>query len=123
VHELSLIASVFDVLEEKAREHGACRVTKVVLKVGLMSGAVPDLLESAFESYKKGTLAEGARLAIVVVPVRLRCPDCGGATVREEVDFACAACGSRRVEIVEGRDLVVDRIELDIDNGPPPART
>jgi len=113
VHELSLVASVFDVLEGKARELGASRVSAVVLKVGAMSGVVPDLLESAFETYKEGTLAGQARLEIVVVPVRLRCPDCGGDTVREDADFSCAACGSRRVEIVEGRELVVERIELE----------
>jgi len=113
VHELSLVASVFDILEEKAREHGAARVTKVVLKVGVMSGVVPDLLEPAFDSYKKGTLAEEARLEIVIVPVKLRCPDCGGETAREDTDFSCAACGSRRVEIVAGRDLTVETIELE----------
>ena len=113
MHELSLVASVFDILEEKAREHGAARVTKVVLKVGVMSGVVPDLLESAFDSYKKGTLAEEARLEIVRVPVKLRCPDCGGETAREDTDFSCAACGSRRVEIVAGRELVVETIELE----------
>ena len=113
MHELSLVASVFEVLEEKAREHGAARVTKVVLDVGIMSGAVPDLLESAFEAYKRGTLAAGARLEIVVVPMKVRCPDCGGETVREDADFSCAGCGSRRVEIVEGRDLVIEKIELE----------
>ena len=113
MHELSLIASVFEVLEEKAREHGAARVTRVVLKVGVMSGAVPDLVESAFETFKKGTIAEAARLEIVAVPVKLRCPECGGEAVREDTDFSCAGCGSRRVEIVEGRDLVVETIELE----------
>jgi hydrogenase nickel incorporation protein HypA/HybF len=113
VHELSLVASVFEVLEEKAREHGAARVTKVVLDVGIMSGAIPDLLESAFEAYKRGTLAAGARLEIVVVPVKVRCPDCGGEAVREDADFSCAGCGSRRVEIVEGRELVIEKIELE----------
>ena len=113
MHELSLVAAVFEVLEEQAREHGAARVTAVVLKVGAMAGVVPDLLESAFDTYKKGTLAEAARLEIVVVPVRLRCPDCGGEAVREDTDFSCACCGSRRVEIVEGRDLVVERVELE----------
>jgi hydrogenase nickel incorporation protein HypA/HybF len=113
VHELSLIASVFDVLEEEARKHGARRVTAVVLKVGVMSGVVPDLLESAFETYKKETIAATARLEIVVVPAKLRCPDCGGEAVREDTDFSCAGCGSRRIEIVEGRETVVERIELE----------
>lgn len=113
MHELSLVASVFDILEEKACEHGASRVTAVVLRVGRMSGVVPELIESAFDIYKKGTLAEGARLEIVIVPVKVRCPDCGGTNVREDADFSCDACGSRRVEIVEGRELVVERIELE----------
>jgi len=113
MHELSLVASVFEVLEEEARKHGARRVVRVVLRVGVMSGVVPELLESAFETYKIGTIAETARLEIVPVPVRLRCPDCGGEAVREDADFSCAACGSRRVEIVEGRDLVVGTIELE----------
>jgi len=113
VHELSLVASVFEVLEEEARKHGARRVLAVVVRVGVMSGVVPDLLESAFETYKRGTIAEAARLEIVSVPVKLRCPDCGGEAVREDTDFSCAACGSRRVEIVEGREIVVERIELE----------
>jgi hydrogenase nickel incorporation protein HypA/HybF len=113
VHELSLVASVFDILEEKAREHGASRITAVVLRVGRMSGVVPELLESAFDTYKKGTPAGDARLEIVIVPVKLLCPDCGGASVREDADFSCAACGSKRVEIVEGREIVVERIELE----------
>lgn len=113
MHELSLVASVFEVLEEQARAHGAVGVSRVVLRIGVMSGVVPDLLESAFEIYKKGTLAESARLEIIRVPVRVRCPDCGGESVREDADFRCAACGSRRVEIVEGRELVVETIDLE----------
>jgi hydrogenase nickel incorporation protein HypA/HybF len=113
VHELSLVASVFEVLEDEARKHDARRVTRVTLRVGAMAGIVPELLESAFETYQKGTIAETARLEIVVVPVRLRCPDCGGEAVREDTDFSCARCGSRRVEIIEGRDLVVERVELE----------
>lgn len=113
MHELSLVASAFEVLEEKAREHGARRVTRVVLSVGVMSGVVPDLLVSAFDSYKKGTIAEEARLEIAAVPVKVRCPDCGGGAVREEADFSCAACGSRLVEIVAGRELVIEKIDLE----------
>ena len=84
-----------------------------VLRIGVLSGVVPDLFASAFEMYKKGTIAESARLEIVPVPVKLRCPDCGGEAVREDTDFSCAGCGSRRVEIVEGRDLIVETIELE----------
>jgi len=113
VHELSLVASLFETLEEKAREHRAVRVTMVRLRVGRLSGAVPELLASAFETYRKGTIADGARLEIEEVPVRLRCRSCGGDRLDVEGAFACLACGGRDVELLEGRDIVVERIELE----------
>jgi hydrogenase nickel incorporation protein HypA/HybF len=116
VHELSLVASLFEVLEEKAREHGAVRITAVVLKVGVMSGVVPDLLESAFEMYKKGTLAESARLQIEVVPFSFTCRQCGGESFRDEPPTACAACGSNDVELIGGMDIVIEKIEAETDD-------
>lgn len=119
MHELSLVAGLFDTLEETAREHQARKITLVRLKVGQLAGVVPDLLESAFDTFKKGTIAGEARLEIEKVPARLRCRDCGGERLDEEGDFACLACGSRNVELLEGRELLVERIELEADDPEP----
>lgn len=117
MHELSLAAALLETLEEEAGKHGSKKVTHVRLKVGALSGVVPELLESAFEAVKKGTIADAAALEIEAVPVRLRCRDCGGERLDAEGDFACLACGGRSVEILEGRELFVERIELEVD-GP-----
>jgi len=122
VHEMSIVAGLVEVLEEKAREASATRVTAVKLRVGEMSGVVPELLTSAFEAYQKGTVAEGAVLEIEIVPVRPRCRACGGTSWREEAGFLCAACGSRDLEIVEGRDLILERLEVEVDDEPRPGR-
>ena len=122
MHEMSIVAGLFEVLEEKAKEAGAARVTSVKLRVGEMSGVVPELLSSAFEAYKKGTLADGASLAIEIVPVRPRCRSCGGTTWREEGGFVCAVCGSRDLEVVEGRELVLERLQVEVDDEPAPSR-
>jgi len=119
MHELSLVASLFDTLEETAHEHHSRKITLVRLKVGKLAGVVPDLLESAFDTYKKGTIAGDARLEIEEVPVRLRCRDCGGGRLDADGDFACLACGGRNVEILEGRELLVERIELETDDPDP----
>ena len=119
MHELSLVAGLFDTLEETAREHRARRITLVRLKVGKLAGVVPDLLVSAFDAYKKGTVAGGSTLEVVEVPVRLRCRDCGGDRLDAEGDFSCLGCGGRNVEITEGRELVVEMIELETDDPEP----
>ncbi len=115
MHELSVVAGLFELLEEQVREHHASAVTRVKLRVGEMSGIVPELLESAFEVYKKGTLAEAARLEVEIVPVRIRCGACGGETLKEE-DATCASCGARDFSIEEGRDLLVERIEIETED-------
>jgi len=116
VHELSIVAALFEILEEKAREQGALRITAVTLRVGRLSGVVPDLVVSAFDATKKGTLAEEARLEIESAPFDFRCRACGGADIREEPAVACAACGSRDIELLGGLDVIVERIEVETDD-------
>ena len=116
MHELSIVAALFEILEEKAREQGALRITAVTLRVGRLSGVVPDLVVSAFDATKKGTLAEEARLEIESAPFDFRCRACGGADIREEPAVACAACGSRDIELLGGLDVIVERIEVETDD-------
>jgi len=116
VHELSIVASLFEILEEKAREQKARRVTAVTVRVGRLSGVVPELLESAFDTYKKGTLADGARLEIEVAPFDFRCRACGGTAFREEPGPVCAVCGSKDIELVGGMDLILERLEVEVDD-------
>ena len=114
MHELSIVANLFEILEAKAVEQGAVRITAVTLRVGRLSGVVPDLLVSAFDSYKKGTLAEGARLEIETAPFDFRCRACGGTDIRDDPAVACAACGSSDVELRGGMDIIVERIEVEV---------
>ena len=119
MHELSIVASLFEILEEKAREQNAVAITAVKVRIGRLSGVVPELLESAFDMYKKGTLAEGAQLEIEVAPFDFRCRSCGGGTFRDEPDIACTACGSKDLELVGGMDIVVEKIEVEIPDSEP----
>jgi hydrogenase nickel incorporation protein HypA/HybF len=113
MHELSLIASLFDALLEQARAHNARTIVRVNLAVGVLSGVVPELLESAFDMYKKGTIAEGATLVVERRPFEVRCRACGAVETREDFVFACPACGATDLEIVHGTELVLERIEAE----------
>ena len=87
MHELSLVAELFVLLEEKAREEKASRINRISLSLGRLSGVVPELLESAFDSYKKGTLASDAELRIDVVPLKVHCRACGKETADRRAPF------------------------------------
>jgi len=114
MHELSIIAGLFDILIEKAKEQNAQKIVRVVLQVGKLAGVVPDFLESSFDIYKKGTLAADAVLEITTVPLKVRCQNCGAEIVKEDYVFSCAACGSTDLKILEGTELLLEKIELEI---------
>ncbi len=114
MHELSIVASLFETLEEKAREHRARKITTVRLKVGRLAGVVPEFLKTAFDVYKEGTIADGAVLEIEETPITVRCRACGTETARDDFVLACPACGSTDIELIEGLELLLDRIELEI---------
>ena len=73
MHELSLVGAVIDTVERHAAGR---RVTAVYLTVGHLRQVVPASLEFYFEHVARGTVCDGARLEMEVVPARLRC-GCG----------------------------------------------
>lgn len=114
MHELSLVANLFEIIERHTREQRAAKVTGVRVKVGRLSGIVPDLLETAFDTYKAGTPAAEAKLEIVIVPVKARCRTCRRIFRPEGQSFLCPHCGSSRWKMLEGTDLILDKIEIEI---------
>jgi len=115
MHELSIITSLFETLESQARDHGAARITAVQLKVGPLSGVVPELLREAFDMFKQGTVADGAALTIIQPPVRVRCRSCGAETEPQGLVFKCGECGSTDLSLAAGTDLYLEKIELETD--------
>lgn len=111
MHEFSLIQSVLNMVEEKAKDFGLVRVTKVKLVVGKMTMAMPDALQFAFRALGQGTLAEGAELEIEEREVRLHCPTCELEFCPDLPRLTCPRCGHPTPKIVQGRELYLDYFE------------
>lgn len=114
MHELSIVASLFEIMEEKAREQQAVRIVRVSLKVGQLGGVVPEFLQTAFDVYKQGTIAAEAVLEIAVVPLRIKCRKCGEKAEKDDFIFTCPACGSTDLEVLQGLDLFLDKLDLEV---------
>lgn len=112
MHELSVVASLFEILEEKAREQGAGRILGVTLRVGKLSGVVPECLQTAFDIYKKKTIASDASLEIEEVPLRVKCRGCGAETETEDYVFICPECSLSDLDILDGTELLLLKITL-----------
>ena len=64
MHELAVCQSLLEEVKRVARENGAASVTRIVLKVGPLSGVEADLLRNAYPLAAAGTIAEDAELEI-----------------------------------------------------------
>jgi hydrogenase nickel incorporation protein HypA/HybF len=119
VHELAVVHSlVEEVRAEVARLGVAGRVAAVRLRLGALTTFVPAAMTFYFDALTQGTELEGATLAIEEVPVAGKCRACGRTLTLAGLPFVCAACGSPDLEIVSGRELVVDALEVtDEDEG------
>ncbi len=113
MHEVSICEGIIGILEEHSAMKGGSRITSVRLKIGEMAGVVEDSMRFAFEVVSKGTLAEGAELIIDSVPLTARCRACGVEFRIFNYAFSCAICRSPEIEVVSGRELIVEEIEME----------
>jgi len=114
MHELSIIANLFEILEEKAQEKKAKKITHVKLQVGKLSGVVPEFLHTAFDMYKKDTLAHDAVLEMVEIPFQVQCQKCGEKMVKDDFVFICSHCGANDLKTLAGTELLLEKMELEI---------
>ncbi len=112
MHELSLAGAIVEAGVRVAAREGAARVVSVRLGLGVLSCARAEALEHCFPLVARGTALEGARLEIVAAPLVLRCEGCGQTTERLTAEVSCAACGSPAVELLSGRDLIIESMDL-----------
>ena len=114
MHELSIVASLFEILEEKAKEQKAKKIVAVKLQVGALSGVVPEFLETAFDIYKKETIADTAKLEIEQVPLKIQCHKCHKEMVKDDFVFICSQCGSQDLKTLSGTELLLEKIEMEV---------
>lgn len=114
MHELGIMTGVVSVVEKSAIDAGATSVLKVSLSIGKMTEAIEDALVFAFEALTEGTMCEGAELDINIVQPKSKCEECGAEFEHERFNVLCPECGSFATELIAGREMQIDSIEVDI---------
>ena len=115
MHELGIMTSVLAAAKESAREAGATRLLKVSMSVGEMTEAIEDALVFAFEALTEGDpLTQGAELSITMVKPKSHCLECGATYEHDRFHMLCPECDSFATELLAGRELQIDSIEVDI---------
>jgi hydrogenase nickel incorporation protein HypA/HybF len=114
MHEASIAQNVFDSVSARvASGEIAGRLRVVHLRIGQLTAVIPEHLRFMWEMVVKESPFEGVTLDIEEVPVRVRCRDCGHEEDLDRVNFFCSSCDASDLEILGGRELLIDAVEVE----------
>ncbi|MBI5395595.1 MAG: hydrogenase maturation nickel metallochaperone HypA [Verrucomicrobia bacterium] len=112
MHEVGIIQSAVEAAQDSAKASGATEIHVLRLRVGALTGVVPDALEFAFEVVRSGTMAASATLEIENVPASFWCGGCQAEFLPPELSYVCPKCGRQDVELRHGLELEVASLEI-----------
>ena len=113
MHEQSIVESLLALALENAEKANATRIVRIYLVVGEFSGVVEEAVDFYFSFLSKNTIAADASLFYNRVPAKVRCRNCDEIFTPEKLDFHCPRCEEQQVEIVAGRELYIDSMEVE----------
>ncbi len=115
MHEYSIVQALIARVAAEARARDATAVYRLQVSLGELSGVESDLLATAYETFRAGTVCAQAELAIARLPARWRCPACAAAEVSVAAGGAlrCPACGGA-LRLASGDEILLERIEMEV---------
>jgi len=113
MHEYSVVQALLVQCEEHATENESVKVTKVVVKIGVMSGIEPHLLEVAFNTFKEKTVCDEAEFVMNIQALSIECEACNCISELEEIYYCCPKCNSLHVKVIDGEDMFLMRLEME----------
>lgn len=109
MHEFGLCEAILEAVERRAAGR---QVQRVRVRVGTLHRVAEPALDQAFSMVATGTVADGAAVDLIVIPVRATCSSCGAVTESEDVVAVCPACGAVEPDMVGGDELTLESIQL-----------
>ncbi len=112
MHELSIVLSIIEQIEEETAKRGGGQVEAIYVRVGVLSGVDTEALRFAYDLAREGTGLAGSRLEIEAVLLLVFCPQCSTTHAPRPPNIACPCCITPEQEILHGRELEVRAFEI-----------
>ena len=112
MHEYSIVQALMEQVETLAEENSAIAVQKVIVKIGVMSGVEPHLLEIAFNTFKEKTICENSEFIMNIQPLTILCEKCEAQSELEKPHYCCPHCLSLDVKVIDGEDMFLMSLEM-----------
>jgi hydrogenase nickel incorporation protein HypA/HybF len=112
MHEISLARGILEIIQQHVLEDDLPRVRSVTVRIGKVSGVVPESLEFAYQALVSDTALSSSSLRWELVPFQIHCNRCLETTQNDSGIAVCENCWSSDTTILSGNELDVMNIEL-----------
>lgn len=112
MHEMSLVASLHDIIENAHNESPFERVQKVFITLGTLSCVDAETLRWCIGSTASGTRIENAEIVISHEPAVAECTQCQCHYEPDSLMSPCPQCGAQAQRLVSGRDMRVTALDV-----------
>ena len=102
MHELSVAEAIISAVIREKDDRNLSEIASVGVKVGALSGVLPDALQFSFETAVEGTSLAGTNLVMEPVSACGQCRDCSREFEIGDLIFSCPDCGSGQMAYEEG---------------------
>jgi hydrogenase nickel incorporation protein HypA/HybF len=113
MHERSLVKALLRQVEDVAAKHPGSHVLSIRVRIGEFSGVEPQFLASAYHDLITDTPFRGASLDLEQVPLAAVCDVCSNHFRIERFNFQCDNCGSLRLTIRGGEEMLLDSVTME----------
>jgi hydrogenase nickel incorporation protein HypA/HybF len=113
MHEQSIVESLLNIALENAAKSKAAKIRSINFVVGELTGVVDDSIIFYFRFLSEKTIAAEAAINFKHMPAQLRCRACDIIYTPVNMDFRCPTCHEPQAEIIGGRELYVESLEVE----------
>jgi hydrogenase nickel incorporation protein HypA/HybF len=115
MHELPITENILDIVCRHAESSHVRQVVSITLEIGELSDLEDEWMQHYFDYLSKGTIAQGAKLRIIKIPITLTCNSCGNNFDIEKSMIGRSICPSCQAEgnfsIISGRQYHIKEME------------
>ena len=112
MHEISIMQGTLDLALQTAKASAATQIHSLRMRVGAMTGVVPEALQFAFEVLREDTIAAEAQLEVEAVPATGWCPECQLEFEVQQWLQVCPKCQRPSPELRGGLELELASMEV-----------
>ena len=113
MHEMSVATGIISVLQSKLSELDPCKLTAMEISIGQLAGIDESSLSFCLDTLLAERGLESVQLRFASAPAIFKCSACSWQGTPEDFTVLCPSCSRGELEIIGGRDVTLERIEVE----------